>query len=263
MPSALELGGVRRLTIGKTSPMRVLLSFIAGATCALLLACAPRTGTGSPSAAADPLAPDTGRVAVEGGTLYYEVRGSGPPVVLLHAGDLDLSMWDPQVSPLARSFRLIRYDARGHGRSSAPRGPYSTVEDLRRLLDHLGIPRASLVGISMGAGVTLNFATTYPQRVRQLVLVSTSGPPPGVPIPPGAPPPLTHEVGRVRLRGLSMPRMLIVGEGDSPDHLAVADRVEAEVPEVRVVRIAGGRHLVNQDAPEAFNAVLLSFLREQ
>lgn len=241
----------------------VLLPLILGASFVLAVACGPRTGIVSSSAAAGTRTADTGRVAVGGGTLYYEVRGSGPPVVLLHAGGLDLTMWDPQVGPVARAFRVIRYDARGHGRSSAPMGPHSTVEDLRALLDHLGVERANLVGISMGAGVALEFAISYPQRVSKLVLVSTSGPPPGVPIPPGAPPPLTHEAGRARLRALPMPRALIVGEGDSPDHLAVAERVEAEVPEVSVVRIPGGGHLVNRDAPDAFNDVLLRFLRDK
>jgi len=238
------------------------LPLIRIAACALLAACAPVPASVPPAPAAGMLAADTGRVAVEGGTLYYEVRGSGPPLVLLHAGGVDLSMWDPQAASLARSFRLIRYDARGHGRSTAPAGPFSTVEDLRLLLGHLGVERASLVGVSMGAGVALDFAATYPNRVGRLVLVSTSGPPPGVPIPPGAPPPLTHEAGRARLRGLAMPRMLVVGEGDSPDHLAVAERVEAEVPAVRVVRMPGGRHLVNRDVPQAFNELLLRFLRE-
>ncbi|HEY0153556.1 MAG TPA: alpha/beta fold hydrolase [Longimicrobium sp.] len=242
--------------------MRALRSSILGATCALLAACTLQTGTG-PASGAGPLAADTGRVAVEGGTLYYDVRGSGPALVLLHAGGVDLTMWDPQVGPLARSFRLVRYDARGHGRSTAPGGPYSTTQDLRLLLDHLGIERASLVGISMGAGVALDFAANHPQRVTKLALVSTSGPPPGVPMPPGAAPPLTHEAGRARLRALTMPRILIVGEGDSPDHLAVAERVEAEVPQVRVVRVAGGPHFVNKDASEAFNRVLLGFLRER
>ena len=244
--------------------MRIaLLSLLLGAACALCVACAPRTAAVTGSAAADALAADTGRVAVDGGTLYYEARGSGPAVVLLHGGGLDLGMWDPQVEPLARSFRVIRYDARGHGRSTARMGPYSTLEDLRRLLDHLGVARAHLVGLSMGAGVALDFAINHPERVSKLALVSTSGPPPGVPIPPGAPPPLTQEAGRLRLRALPMPRVLIVGEGDSPDHLAVAERVEAEVPEMPVVRIAGGRHRVNRDVPEAFNAALLRFLREQ
>lgn len=242
---------------------RLLLPMLVGATCAGLAACTPLTSRAPESKAPPALALETGRVPVEGGTLYYDVRGSGPPVVLLHAGDMDLTMWDPQVGTLARSFRVIRFDARGHGRSTAPRGPYSTVEDLRSLLDHLGVERAHLVGISMGAGVALNFATTHPERVRSLALVSTSGPPPGAPIRPGAPPPLTQQAGRARLRALSMPRLLVVGEGDSPDHLAVAERVEAEVPDVRVVRLAGGEHLVNQEVADRFNTVLVRFLREQ
>lgn len=217
-----------------------------------------RTESGS----AVTLAADTGWVTVKDGMLYYEVQGSGPPVVLLHAASLDLTMWDPQVQPFARSFRVIRYDARGHGRSTAQMGPYSTVEDLRQLLDHLNVQQAHLIGISMGAGVAFGFAKTYPQRVSKLALVSTSGPPPGVPVRAGAPPPLTQEAGRVQLGALSMPRLLIVGKEDSPDHLAVAERVEAEVPQVQVVRIAEGKHIVNRDVPEVFNDVLLRFLGE-
>lgn len=242
---------------------RSLLPMLVGATCAAYVACTPLASRMPASNSSPALALETGRMRVEGGTLYYDVRGSGPPVVLLHAGGMDLTMWDPQIGTLARTFRIIRYDARGHGRSTAPRGPSSTVEDLRLLLDHLGVERAHLVGISMGAGVALNFSTTHPERVRTLVLVSTSGPPPGAPITPGAPPPLTQQAGRARLRALSMPRLLVVGEGDSRDHLAVAERVEAEVPDVRVVRLPGGKHLVNQDAPDAFNTVLARFLREQ
>ena len=241
----------------------VLLPLLLGAACALFGACTPRVGTVSGAAPADALIADTGRVAVEGGTLYYEVRGSGSPVVLLHGGGLDHTMWDPQIGPFTGSFRVIRYDARGHGRSTAPMGPYSMLEDLRLVLDHLNVEWAYLVGLSMGAGVALDFAVAYPERVRKLALVSTSGPPPGVPIAPGAPPPLTEEAGRARLRSLSMPRMLVVGEEDAPDHLAVADAVEVEVPAVRVVRIDGGEHLVNQDAADVFNEALLRFLREE
>jgi 3-oxoadipate enol-lactonase len=203
------------------------------------------------------------RLVVEGGTISYQVKGTGPPVVLLHGGGLDLSMWDPQMELLSRSFRVIRYDARGHGRSTAPRGSFSPGEDLRMLLDHLGIERASLVGLSMGAGVAFDFARTYPQRVEKLVLVSMSGPPPGVIMPPNATPPLTEASGRALLRKLPMPRMLIVGEKDSAAVLAVAERVEAEVPEVRVVRVAGGSHLPNQEAPDVFNSALLRFLKRR
>ncbi|HKP75482.1 MAG TPA: alpha/beta fold hydrolase [Longimicrobiaceae bacterium] len=241
------------------------LSFAAllGAACAVTIACAPRT-VAEPGPLPSPVATvDTGRVAVEGGTLYYEARGSGPAVVLLHGGGLDHTMWDPQVEALARSYRVIRFDARGHGRSTARMPPFDMTEDLRRVLDHLGVQRAHLVGLSMGGGAAFDFATAYPARTATLVLVSTSGPPPGVPVPPGSPPQLTVEAGRARLRALSMPRLLVVGQGDSRGVHDVADRVEAEVPEVVVVRIAQGEHLVNRDAPEEFNRVLLRFLERE
>lgn len=223
----------------------------------LCAACAPAAQPSPPTASAD-----TGRVTVEGGTLYYESRGSGPPVVLLHGGGLDLSSWDPQVGPLSGTFRVIRYDARGHGRSTAPAGPFSMVEDLRRVLDHLGVRRAHLVGLSMGAGTAFDFAAQHPERVETLTLVSVSGPPPGVPLPPGAPPNLTETAGRERLRDMPMPRLLVLGERDSPSVQAVADSVRAQVPVVEVVRIPGA-HLPNRDAPEAFNRLLLRFLRQR
>jgi pimeloyl-ACP methyl ester carboxylesterase len=222
----------------------------------LCTACAPGARPSAPA-----VSPDTGRVAVEGGALYYESRGSGPAVVLLHGGGLDLSSWDPQVGPLSRAFRVIRYDARGHGRSTRPTGPFSMVEDVRRVLDHLGVQRAHLVGLSMGAGAAFNFAARHPERVETLTLVSTSAPPPGVPRTPGESN-LAEAAGRERLREMPMPRLLVLGERDSPAVQAVADSVRAQVPGVEVVRIAGA-HLPNRDAPEAFNLLLLRFLRQQ
>ncbi|HEX8693713.1 MAG TPA: alpha/beta fold hydrolase [Longimicrobium sp.] len=226
----------------------------------LLVLCTACAHSVRPSAPAAPS--DTGRVAVEGGELYYESRGSGPAVVLLHGGGLDHTSWDPQVDPLSRAFRVIRYDARGHGRSTPPTGPFSMADDLGRVLDHLGVRRAHLVGLSMGAGAAYGFAARHPERVETLTLVSMSGPPPGVPREPGAPPDLTEAAGRELLRGMPMPRLLVLGERDSPVVQAVADSVRAQAPGVEVVRIPGA-HLPNRDAPEAFNLLLLRFLRQR
>lgn len=240
----------------------VMLSLLVGAVGAVGTACAQRTAAIPHFAAVGAHAPDTGRIAVDGGTLYYETRGSGPDVVLLHGSGMDLTMWDSQVEPFARSFRVIRYDARGHGRSTAPMVPYSMAEDLSLVLDHIGAERAHLVGFSMGASVALDFATTNAARVLTLALISVSGPPPGAPVRPDAPARLTEEAGRARLRALTMPRMLIVGEGDVPAVLVVAERVAAEVPEVSVVRVAGGAHQINREVPEEFNRLLLRFLQK-
>jgi pimeloyl-ACP methyl ester carboxylesterase len=106
--------------------------------------------------------------------LYCEEAGAGPAVVLIHGFTLDTRMWDDQFLPLAQRFRAIRYDLRGFGRSTLPTDtPYSHVEDLRALLDQLGIEQASLVGLSKGGAVALDFALTYPQRTRALALIDT------------------------------------------------------------------------------------------
>lgn len=112
----------------------------------------------------------TGYVDVEHGRLYYEERGSGPVVVLLQGGQLPLEMWDDQFDLLAKNHRVIRYDARGFGRSTAKRGPYAYHEDLHALLQSLGVTRASLVGLSLGGRVAVDFALEHPAMVEKLVL---------------------------------------------------------------------------------------------
>lgn len=95
-----------------------------------------------------------------------------PVVVLLHAIGTARSMWDPQAEALATTYRLVRPDLRGHGCSPAPDGPYSIAglgADVLRLLDRLGIERASLCGLSLGAMVGIWLAANAPQRVERLV----------------------------------------------------------------------------------------------
>lgn len=107
------------------------------------------------------------------GALYYEMAGEGPPLVFLHGFSVDHRMWDSQVDLFAQQYQVIRYDLRGFGQSSLPAGPYAHVEDLRTLLDHLGLARATLVGLSRGGSVALDFTLTHPQRVDKLVLVDS------------------------------------------------------------------------------------------
>lgn len=104
--------------------------------------------------------------------IYYEVSGTGTPVVLAHAFSVDRRMWESQIRALETSFRVVRYDLRGHGRSAAPSGLYSGHADLREVLDALQIDRAAIVGLSAGSEVAVNFALTYPGRIARLVLAS-------------------------------------------------------------------------------------------
>ena len=94
----------------------------------------------------------------EGGTaasLHVEHAGSGPPVVLIHAGVADSRMWDPQWAAWQTRFALTRLDLRGFGRSGAPVGSFSHAGDVAALLDGAGIDRAHVVGASFGGLVAL------------------------------------------------------------------------------------------------------------
>ncbi|MER7705037.1 alpha/beta hydrolase [Kitasatospora sp. NPDC097605] len=116
----------------------------------------------------------TGAVPVAGGELSYEVaEGTGPAVVLLHGGLLDRHSWDEDFARLAaRGRHVVRYDARGHGRSSTVSGDHAHHDDLRTLLAHLDVPRAVLVGLSLGSRIALDTALTHPECVAGLVLTA-------------------------------------------------------------------------------------------
>jgi 3-oxoadipate enol-lactonase len=104
--------------------------------------------------------------------LYYEVDGAGPPVLLLHAGVAHLRMWDEQVAAWRDRFQLIRYDQRGYGRTTTDDVAYSNRDDIRRLLDHLGIDGASVIGLSRGGQIATDFTIEQPDRVNALVAVA-------------------------------------------------------------------------------------------
>jgi 3-oxoadipate enol-lactonase len=104
--------------------------------------------------------------------IAYEVTGSGEPVVLVHGFSLDRHMWDPQVAVFAKRFRLVRYDLRGHGDSAGIDQPYTGYGDLLDVLDSLAIAKATIVGLSAGSELAINFAIVHPERVTRLVLAS-------------------------------------------------------------------------------------------
>ncbi len=280
--------------------MRTLFLWVGG-----VAACAsPRAG----DAAARCILP------VRGGCLYYEVQGSGPPVVFVNGGAMDLRQWSAQARALAPEFQVIRYDARGWGRSTSPTQPFSQAEDLGALLDHVEVHRAHVIGLSHGGSTALDFALVHAEQVRSLVLVG--------PLLEGfawsedfrerdrwiaqgdeetriehllqdlyfipearkdealgaRARELLRSNARVfsvdfslarpleppaieRLEELSAPTLVIVGGLDHPDVLAIADALEARVPDCELRVLAGVGHMAHLEAPEEFNALVLEFLR--
>ncbi len=121
-----------------------------------------------------PVEVETGFAEFGQSRIYYEIAGMGEPtVVLIHGGMLDCTMWDEQFELLARSHRVVRYDASAHGKSPLPPEAYLDHLDLEGLLDHLGIDRVILVGLSMGGRIAIDFALEEPARVQAVVAVGS------------------------------------------------------------------------------------------
>lgn len=114
-----------------------------------------------------------GVLVLPGARLAYTEAGQGPAVVFVHGFGLDLRMWDAQADHLAARFRVVRYDCRGFGGSGPfdPAVPYTHAGDLLSLLDHLGIERAVLAGLSSGGRVVLQASLAAPERVAGLALL--------------------------------------------------------------------------------------------
>ena len=117
----------------------------------------------------------TGFADVNGTRLYYEVAGTGHPLLLIHGGLVDRRLWDDQFNVFAQHYRVIRFDVRSFGDSApitAETPPYSLEEDLYSLLKFLGIEKTYVLGLSMGGAIAINFTLMYPEMVDALIPVA-------------------------------------------------------------------------------------------
>ncbi len=262
----------------------------------------------------------SGFADVNGTRLFYEIAGAGPPLALIHGFSLDTRMWDDQCAALSQRHRVLRYDARGFGRSAVPGAErYSHAEDLLALLGYLEIEHTALLGFSMGGGIAISFALAYPAAVDALIVVGSLLPGRRLSAALGASfgaiwsagralgvaaararwlqhelfvpirarpdldarftqmvsdysgwewmnkdpqrdpdPPPAERLGEIRARMLA-----IVGERDLPDFHAIAGLIQRDVPGARRVVLPGVGHVVNMEAPERFNQLVVDFLLER
>jgi 3-oxoadipate enol-lactonase len=186
---------------------------------------------------------NSGFADVDGTRLYYEVAGSGPPVVLLHGGWLDLRQWDDQFETLAHDYLVIRYDARGYGRSSPGAVRYSHYADLAALLRVLAVERPHLVALSNGTSIAVEFAVWSPASVRSLIL--------------GAAPIPGYDLGPEFMRGARA--VVVAGAAGRKDECRAAlwgfapMRVAATIPAARerIDRMMVEEHEFAQARPDA------------
>jgi pimeloyl-ACP methyl ester carboxylesterase len=120
--------------------------------------------------------PTTGYAPVNGLKMYYEVHGSGDPVVLLHGSFMTISNnWTEWIGELSKTRKVIAVEMQGHGRTADIKRDFSyenLADDVAVLLDYLKIPNADLIGYSMGGGVAMQCAIRHPEKVRKVVSIS-------------------------------------------------------------------------------------------
>ena len=122
--------------------------------------------------------PTTGYAPVNGVKMYYEVHGSGEPVVLLHGAFMTITNnWTGWIGELSKTRKVIAIEMQGHGRTADIDREFSSehlADDVAALLDYLKIPSADLIGYSMGGGVAMQCAIRHPDKVRKVVVISST-----------------------------------------------------------------------------------------
>src|SRR5215510_11956101 len=131
-----------------------------------------------PAAAVAQQEPTTGYAPVNGLKMYYEVHGSGDPVVLLHGAFMTITNnWTGWIDELSKTRKVIAVEMQGHGRTADIARDITQenlADDVAALLDQLKIPRADLIGYSMGGGVAMACAVRHPDKVRKVVVISSA-----------------------------------------------------------------------------------------
>jgi pimeloyl-ACP methyl ester carboxylesterase len=158
---------------------RSLIAIVAATTAALaahIIAHAQGAQTMKTTDNAIPPPTKTGHVEVKGVNYYYEIRGTGEPLLLLHGGLFSIGMFGPNLAILSAHRQVIGVDLHGHGRSTLGDRPISPIDmgdDMAAIVKQLGYRQVDALGYSLGGQVALRLAIQHPDTVRRLVLLST------------------------------------------------------------------------------------------
>jgi 3-oxoadipate enol-lactonase len=228
-----------------------------------------------------------GLVVVKDIEMYYESQGSGTPLVVIGGLGLEMSEMDTLIDPLASRFRVVAFDNRGAGRFSKPCGPYAIeqmADDVAGLMDRLNLPRAYMLGISMGGRIAMALALAHPERVDRLVLVSTGPRAVGarwlvrlgmlvsdLPLLRGR-----HRQPRYALKAqfdatsrfdcterlgeIDQPTLILHSRSDHVAPVALAEQMRARIPDARLILFEGEHLFTFTTAREQFVADVDVFL---
>jgi pimeloyl-ACP methyl ester carboxylesterase len=118
---------------------------------------------------------NSGFVTVDAARIYYETAGKGTPFVMIHAGVADRRQWNNEFEFFAQDYQVVRYDLRGYGKSEPVEGEFRHLDDLVSVLNALDLHAPLIImGCSMGGGLAMDFALTYPSRVKALIMVGSA-----------------------------------------------------------------------------------------
>jgi len=115
--------------------------------------------------------PTSGYIDVGSDKIFYETAGEGSSIILIHDGLVHREIWDEQFVVFAKNHKVVRYDRRGYGNSSAAAGDYSNVDDLNSLFTGLEIEKACLIAMSSGGALAIDFTLQFPDKVSSMILV--------------------------------------------------------------------------------------------
>lgn len=263
---------------------------------------------------------ESGYIDVEDGKLYYETAGEGENIIFIHDGIIHHEVWDEQFHVFAETYRVVRYDRRGYGKSPDPQTAFSNIDDLNQLFLQLSLDEAIIIGMSAGGALAIDFTLKYPERVTRLVLVGApvsgysysshlltrggrvqslqdmladpqaviqyfgkedpyqmytenkkarekyfkllKANPQNVNIKKST---LVQPAERPAVKFLSEIKVLtlvLVGEHDIPDVHAFAGVIEVGIPNAKREIILKAGHLIPMEQPEAFNKLVLTFLKK-
>ena len=199
---------------------------------------------------------------------YYDV-GRGKPLVLLHGNGEDSSYWNAQIPELTRFYRVIAVDSRGHGASGSGGHGLSfemMAEDLKTVLDTLGVKKAHFLGFSDGGNLAIKFALTHPEYIDKLILNAANV---------AALSRFSKKAARRRdvlglmvhpygvtmndLERLTMPTLIIVGEHDAIREKQTKE-MASHIPHCEVEVFRDGDHFVAAKQPSRFNRTVIEFL---